>query len=438
MRKVLFFVVLINLTTNLILSQERNIDSFNNKILLGGDLGLTFTYSDYKNPGVGLMFRGVAEYYLYEKESQKIGLRGFAGYGLSTGSDDRYDPDAFNTKIYTLALGGIYSMQLSNSVSPYLFFGVKFFRFNPKDRDGSSLPRNASNEYEQNFISLSFELGLRYRISNYFYGYGSIVPLVTANDNIDDRASGKSNDLVVSLNLGLLYALDLSSDEVSTKSEKLPAGIKESKIEITEEPDINISESPKTEDESIDLEKITADEVEFKEESIDSEEEKSEEDIFSDDQMSTTEEVLSNEMESDESVEISETAESNLELKTAESNIIEELSQKLELGRVNFKFGETEIGRMEYVELDRLYRIIAEDNSSRWKITGYTDNIEPVQVHQSLGIQRAYFVLRYFMEKGLDRNRFEVVVGGEERPIADNSTEDGRAKNRRVEISKIK
>lgn|GEM_PF-5064956 len=409
MRKVLFFVVLIYLTTNLILSQERNFDSFNNKILLGGDLGLTFTYSDYKNPGVGLMFRGVAEFYLYEKESQKIGLRGFAGYGLSTGSDDRYDPDAFNTKIYTVALGGIYSMQLSNSVSPYLFLGVKFLRFNPKDKDGSTLPRNANNEYEKNFISPSFELGLRYRISNYFYGYGSIVPLVTANDNIDDRASGKSNDLVLSLNLGLLYALDLSSDEVSTKSEKLPVGIKESKIEITEESDINISKSLETEDESIDFEEITTDE-----------------------------EVLSNEMESDESVEIFETVESNLELKTAESNIIDELSQKLELGRVNFKFGETEIGRMEYVELDRLYRIIAEDNSSRWKISGYTDNIEPVQVHQSLGIQRAYFVLRYFMEKGLDRNRFEVVVGGEEKPIADNSTEDGRAKNRRVEISKIK
>jgi len=409
LRKVLFFVVLIYLTTNLILSQERNFDSFNNKILLGGDLGLTFTYSDYKNPGVGLMFRGVAEFYLYEKESQKIGLRGFAGYGLSTGSDDRYDPDAFNTKIYTVALGGIYSMQLSNSVSPYLFLGVKFLRFNPKDKDGSTLPRNANNEYEKNFISPSFELGLRYRISNYFYGYGSIVPLVTANDNIDDRASGKSNDLVLSLNLGLLYALDLSSDEVSTKSEKLPVGIKESKIEITEESDINISKSLETEDESIDFEEITTDE-----------------------------EVLSNEMESDESVEIFETVESNLELKTAESNIIDELSQKLELGRVNFKFGETEIGRMEYVELDRLYRIIAEDNSSRWKISGYTDNIEPVQVHQSLGIQRAYFVLRYFMEKGLDRNRFEVVVGGEEKPIADNSTEDGRAKNRRVEISKIK
>jgi len=393
----------------LILSQERNFDSFNDKILLGGDLGLTFTYSDYKDPGVGFMFRGVAEFYLYEKESQKIGLRGFAGYGLSTGSDDRYDPDAFKTRIYTLALGGIYSMQLSNSVSPYLFLGVKFLRFNPKDKDGSSLPRNAKNEYEQNLISLSFELGLRYRISNNFYGYGSIIPLVTNNDNIDDRASGKSSDLILSLNLGLLYALDLSSDEVSTKSEILPAGIKESKIEITEESDINISGSHETKDESIGFEEIITDE-----------------------------EVLSNEMESDESVEISEAVESNLEIKKTESNIIEELSQKLELGRVNFKFGETEIGRMEYVELDRLYRIIAEDNSTRWKITGYTDNIEPVQVHQSLGIQRAYFVLRYFMEKGLDRNRFEVVVGGEEKPIADNSTEDGRAKNRRVEISKIK
>lgn len=454
MNKIFYLITLFLLTTTFHFAQNKTIDSFSDKILLGGDLGLTFTYSDYKNPGVGLMLRGVGEYYFYENESHKIGLRGFAGFGRSTGSDDRYDPDAFSTRLYALALGGIYSVQLSNSISPYMFLGLKYLRFNPKDKDGNMLQGNADKEYDRDIFALSIEFGLRYRINENLFGYGSIVPLVTANDNIDDRASGKSKDLVFSLNFGLLYALDLAwgDDDLVIASEQLPSGIDET-IEVVRETE----EVTEIVDE---IQTAGADEIVDKsnvvEESdiaveLESEEEISPtENVISEDEILPVEMITSDEeVESDE--EIGEVGESELveeylvekesdaetEMIPTESNIIEELALKLELGKVYFKFGETEIGRMEYVELDRLYRIIAEDKNTRWKIVGYTDNIEPIQIHQSLGIQRAYFVLRYFMEKGLDRNRFVVVVEGEDNPIADNSKEEGRAKNRRVEILKI-
>ena len=50
---------------------------------------------------------------------------------------------------------------------------------------------------------------------------------------------------------------------------------------------------------------------------------------------------------------------------------------------------------------------------------------------------RAESVLNYFVSKGIMKNRFEVVGLGKEFPIADNKTEEGRAKNRRVKIIKI-
>lgn len=365
------------------------------KILLGGDLGFTFTSSDYKNVGVGLMIRGVGEYYLYENESHKIGLRAFGGYGVSTGSDKRFDPDGFSTQLYTLAAGGIYSLQVSKSVAPYAFLGLRYLRFNPKDKDGNTLPNNAANEYDRNVVNLALEFGIRFNINNDLYGYGSLIPFSLSNDYIDDRASGSAKDFVVTLNFGLMYAFDAPwvSDQKKI-SDDLPSGM-ETEKDMVEENKI---------EETI-LEKEVADiKLETKE-------------------LKSNEEIILKE---------------NADVGPEKSNIVEELSYKLDLGRVFFDYGKTELDRMEYVELDRLYNLIAEDNTTRWRITGYTDNLEPVQVHQSVAIQRAYFVLRYFMSKGIERERFEVDVKGEENPLASNDDPKGREKNRRVEVTKIK
>ena len=387
------FIIFLTIFATISVAQNQETQSLSDKILLGGDLGLTFTSSDYKDVGVGLMIRGVGEYYFYENNAHQIGIRGFGGYGISTGSDNRFVPDGFNTNLYTLALGGIYSYQFSKVVSPYVFIGLKYLRFNPKDDDGNTLPNNALNNYERNLFNIAMEFGLRYQLSDELYGYSSLTPINLTNDNIDDKTSGSAKDLIVSLNFGLLYKFDApwAEDEFNVVSEdNLPGGMEE------------------------DGEQIKTDEVEIESEKL-------------------NEEIKDEEIkEADAPLELVETV-----TETSKSNIIEELSHKLEFSKVNFEFGKTELDRLEYVELDRLLNIIENDEKSKWKIIGYTDSIEPIQIHQSLAIQRAYFVMRYFMSKGIDRDRFEIVVKGEENPVADNSTEEGRAKNRRVEILKM-
>lgn len=394
MKKIITILVVFSAV---VFAQDFDRLSLKNKVLLGGDLGLTFTSSDYKDVGVGVMIRGVGEYYFYENNNHKIGVRGFAGYGISSGSDNRFTPDGFSTKLYTIALGGIYSYQFSEVIAPYVFAGLKFLRFNPKDSDGNTLPNNAAQNYDRNIFNLAFEFGLRYRFSDDLFGYSSLTPINLTNDNIDDKASGSAKDLIVSLNFGLLY--------------KFTAPWSDNKYNVVQENELpeGIENEPMNE--------VETEVIEQEDEGV-------------------KEEIVENEAIPEEET-VKESIEARPKVEKTRDNIVEELSHKLEFSKVNFDFGKTELDRVEYVELDRLLNIIEKDFKSRWRIIGYTDNLEPVQVHQSLAIQRAYFVMRYFMGKGIDRDRFEVVVKGEKDPIGDNSTEEGRAKNRRVEIERI-
>ncbi len=71
-------------------------------------------------------------------------------------------------------------------------------------------------------------------------------------------------------------------------------------------------------------------------------------------------------------------------------------------------------------------------------IEGHTDNV-PISSSQfksnwELSTARAVSVLHFFIEQGLSPDRFTVTGYAEYKPVADNETEEGRAKNRRVEI----
>ena len=65
-------------------------------------------------------------------------------------------------------------------------------------------------------------------------------------------------------------------------------------------------------------------------------------------------------------------------------------------------------------------------------IEGYTDATHHEAHNQKLSEQRATTVRDYLISKGVGDNRMKVIGYGEANPIADNSTKDGRAQNRRV------
>jgi outer membrane protein OmpA-like peptidoglycan-associated protein len=83
--------------------------------------------------------------------------------------------------------------------------------------------------------------------------------------------------------------------------------------------------------------------------------------------------------------------------------------------------------------------IIRETPAKKIVVTGHTDNVGSESYNMRLSLQRAQSVADYliYCEK-VDPRLFEIVGKGESEPIADNATEEGRAKNRRVEIELVK
>jgi NitT/TauT family transport system substrate-binding protein len=76
---------------------------------------------------------------------------------------------------------------------------------------------------------------------------------------------------------------------------------------------------------------------------------------------------------------------------------------------------------------------------ARVRINGHTDNVGNPNTNQRLSERRAKSVADYLVnEYGFDRNRFVIVGKGQYEPIADNTNDEGRAKNRRTELQLIK
>ncbi len=76
--------------------------------------------------------------------------------------------------------------------------------------------------------------------------------------------------------------------------------------------------------------------------------------------------------------------------------------------------------------------------SAKVVMTGHTDNVGKAEDNLRLGKKRALFAADYFAKNGLSKEQMMAVSKGSSEPIADNATEEGRAKNRRVTITIFK
>lgn len=84
--------------------------------------------------------------------------------------------------------------------------------------------------------------------------------------------------------------------------------------------------------------------------------------------------------------------------------------------------------------LNKMSSIISEYQKTAVHVVGHTDSTGSAQYNQSLSEKRAGAVGRYLSTSGVKRSRLRMVGHGEARPIATNSSSQGRSKNRRVEI----
>ena len=108
-------------------------------------------------------------------------------------------------------------------------------------------------------------------------------------------------------------------------------------------------------------------------------------------------------------------------------------------GQLLFESGRAELTEKGLPILSKVGDILKYFDNNRIAIIGYTDNVKissgRYKNNRYLSAARAIETAEYLIqEKGFDPARIEYTGRGEQDPIADNSTEAGRAKNRRVEI----
>jgi outer membrane protein OmpA-like peptidoglycan-associated protein len=101
---------------------------------------------------------------------------------------------------------------------------------------------------------------------------------------------------------------------------------------------------------------------------------------------------------------------------------------------VTFDFNRADLKSQFYPALNGVATTMADYNQTIVEVSGHTDSVGSDDYNQRLSEERAEAVANYLVGRGLVRERFEVVGMGERYPVADNNSDDGRARNRRVEI----
>ena len=86
--------------------------------------------------------------------------------------------------------------------------------------------------------------------------------------------------------------------------------------------------------------------------------------------------------------------------------------------------------------VDQIFELMKSDATLKISIEGHTDNVGEAAGNKKLSNDRAKAVMDALIAKGVDKARMSFVGWGQEKPVADNRTEEGRTKNRRVEIVK--
>lgn len=103
---------------------------------------------------------------------------------------------------------------------------------------------------------------------------------------------------------------------------------------------------------------------------------------------------------------------------------------------VNFAFDSDALLPQAEVTLDEVARRLREHTDVRIRIEGHTDSMGSDQYNQDLSERRANSVRSYLASQGVAGDRMMAVGYGEQRPVASNETDEGRALNRRVEIDR--
>ena len=105
---------------------------------------------------------------------------------------------------------------------------------------------------------------------------------------------------------------------------------------------------------------------------------------------------------------------------------------------VYFNTDKATLRESSYDALNDLLSAMQTNKAMRVEIAGHTDNRASAEYNKDLSQRRAESVKAYLVENGIAKDRIRAKGYGESEPVASNETEEGRQKNRRVEVRVLK
>ena len=104
-------------------------------------------------------------------------------------------------------------------------------------------------------------------------------------------------------------------------------------------------------------------------------------------------------------------------------------------GNITFRTGSADLNAQFFKVLDGVAQVAKKYDKTIIEIAGHTDNVGGTDFNRQLSQRRASAVAQYLQSRGVAEQRIITAAGGEDHPIASNSTDQGRAANRRVEVT---
>ena len=105
---------------------------------------------------------------------------------------------------------------------------------------------------------------------------------------------------------------------------------------------------------------------------------------------------------------------------------------------VLFDFDSAEVKTEAHPMLDEAVIILKKNPAIKVEVDGHTDNVGPAAYNMKLSERRANSIMKYFVDHGINAERLTIKGFGLTKPAVGNDTKEGRAKNRRVELTPVK
>ena len=451
----LFFIC----STITILAQKKDhiyLHPFSNSIGLTLEAGGTYSKTDFNSNRYDYSGRGMIEYFFNSNSIGTFGLRIHGGISYVGGeggvklSNAQYSLlKRLKTDVYHVGGGYSYTISLGEIVHPYIFGGLSYIQFYPKDDNNIRISSVNGQSFSQKDINYDGELGVRFLIhDNFSLNFVGAVHF-NPNDNLDGIWGNDNDDIFYSANIGMSYYFndgrDSDGDGIDDSEDFCP----------DTPPHINVddfgcpldSDNDGVSDQidlcpetpvgfvvdangcSIDLDKDgivdNLDQCLYTPEGVEVDSVGCPADLDKD--------GIPNYLDQCPQTPIGYLVNKN----GCPDIAIDSTYNRIVLN--SFGFARKTLPEKAEITLDLLIAYIKLNPQFKWSIEGHSDSIATdCENNFKLSVDRAESVLNYLVENGIDKNKLQFSGFSNFRPIAENDTENGRKLNRRVEIIKQK